>query len=347
MKYCFSFLLVLVACTDTSLSGLGTDAGASGETSVLDQAAPDSAADSSLHDASAGEGGAVRDASSIDGDAATTEDGGPADSGLCTCGVAHPCACVVQTDAGLTLADGAALPDAAQAFVTTYAQPFCSQLAACCAAANIPTTGVEACEASELSRVEPYLDEGSVVMVPSAVQTFLGEIGSTCTQPPYGDWDKITTGTKAPGAPCTDGAECAGDPSACLIPGSGTTGTCVQPGVGTLGSPCDTSCNDTEPCRYAVLGGAPVGVACFENSTSQLFCDLTTHTCAAVAAVGSPCSSPLQCGAHGTCNGTACQALGQLGADCSAAECDSTLLCDPTTMKCQHLSIATVTNCSP
>ena len=353
MRYRFLLLVVLVACSEVSSPVPGTDA-ASTDASSADASRPEaSGGDSSSTDASSTDA-STTDASMVDalegaagGDGTTAADGGPADSGSCTCGLAHPCACIAQTDAGLTLADGAPLADAAQAFVTTYAQPYCAQLAACCASANIATTGIEACEASELSAVEPYLDDGAVVMVPSAVQTFLGEIGSTCTQPPYGDWDRITTGTKPPGASCTDGAECAGDPSACLIPGSAKAGTCVQPAAGTLGSPCDISCNDSGPCRYTVLGGAPVGVACFENSTSRLFCDPTTNTCASVAAVGSPCSGALQCGAHGTCMGTACQALAQVGADCSAAECDSTLICDVTTMKCQHASIATAAHCSP
>jgi len=107
---------------------------------------------------------------------------------------------VVSThDAGNGAADttgaDAPLSAAAQQYVTTFAEPYCNPAGRVLLAEWHPISGLGPCEAYELSFVQNHLDDGSEVIVPSAVQTLLDQIQTSCDQPPDPIIVAVTAGT--------------------------------------------------------------------------------------------------------------------------------------------------------
>jgi hypothetical protein len=262
---------------------------------------------------------------------------------------------VVSThDAGNGAADttgaDAPLSAAAQQYVTTFAEPYCTRLAACCSQSGIPFSGLGPCEAYELSFVQNHLDDGSEVIVPSAVQTLLDQIQTSCDQPPDPIIVAVTAGTIPSGQPCNFlSSGCAGDPSLCLVTSDLSTGTCMTPPRGKAGDGCAVTCNDTSSCEGGTTGGRSPYSVCYDQD--GLRCDLTTYSCVAVTAIGASCTQDFECGAHATCFNGTCRANATLGEDCSNGQtCDTLLECIPsdanfTTITCQKLPLAWSGSC--
>jgi hypothetical protein len=234
-----------------------------------------------------------------------------------------------------------ALSAAAQQYVTTFAAPYCSRLAACCAQNGFPTPGPGACEANELGFVK-YLDDGSTVINPTTVQTILTQLQNSCDQPSYVLLASTTKGTRAAGEPCDAVDQCASDPGLCL------SGKCMAPPRGKAGDGCAATCDDYTSCRWSTSEGKSPYAMCYE--ADGLRCDRESHTCVALNAVGAKCADFTECGAHADCSNEICVARAKLGADCGRTSCDSGLQCGSGTgsaYTCQKASIAWSGSCSP
>jgi hypothetical protein len=243
----------------------------------------------------------------------------------------------------------ASLSAAAQQYVTTYAEPYCTRLAACCSQTGITFSGLGPCEANQLSFV-PYLDDGSEVIVPGAIQTLLDQVQTSCYQPSGAVVSAITNGTRLSGQPCVAVDQCAGTPALCLLSSDLSSGTCMTPPRGKAGDGCAVTCDDTTLCEFGTNAGRSPYSACYDQD--GLRCDSTTYSCVVVTAIGASCSEDFECGAHAVCTNGACQAMATLGEDCSGGQtCDTNLECvgviNSAIYTCQELSIAWSGSCSP
>ena len=251
---------------------------------------------------------------------------------------------VVGADVGGT--DG--LSAAAQEYVKTFAEPYCTLVAECCAQQDLPFSGLGPCEAHELLFVK-YLDDGSEVMNPDAIQTILTQLQSSCDQPSYALLASTTRGTRTPGQPCVAVDQCAGEPALCLFSAGTTNGTCVTPPRGTAGDGCSVTCDDATLCKWGTSGGKSPYSACYEED--GLRCDAKTETCVPLTAPGEKCTDFTECGTHADCREGICQAMAPLGADCgNGRSCDRMLQCmsnADSSYTCQKMSVAWRGSCSP
>jgi len=236
-----------------------------------------------------------------------------------------------------------ALSPGAQEYVNAYLQPYCTRLAQCCAQAGIPSSGMGPCESYELGFVK-YLNDGSAVIVPSAIQTLLSQLNSSCDQPSYALIGATTDGTRTSGQPCVAPDQCAGTPALCL------NGTCMTPPRGKAGDGCSVTCDDTSVCKWGVSSGKSPYSVCYDQD--GLRCDSTTNTCVPVSAIGAACSTYSDCGAHAQCTNGTCLALARVGQDCGSGQsCGPSLQCvsnaSGTTYTCRALSVAWSGSCSP
>lgn len=240
------------------------------------------------------------------------------------------------------------LSAAAQQYVQAFAEPYCTRLAACCAQAGYPTSGLAACEANELGFVK-YLDDGSEVMDSTTIQTILTQLQNSCDQPSYALLASTTQGTRLAGEACDAVDQCAGDPALCLSAGGPGTGKCMTPPRGKAGDGCSVTCDDITLCKWGTSGGKSPFSACYDQD--GLRCDTSTYTCVPFTAVGAKCADFSECGAHAECTNGTCQAKAALGAPCGGSTtCDSGLQCNSTggsTSTCQKLSVAWSGSCSP
>jgi hypothetical protein len=290
---------------------------------------------------------------SLAGSGGTGGSGGALGSGGAA-GLDGPDASVVSTpDAsnGTADANGAdgALSAAAQQYVTTYAEPYCTRLAACCAQAGLAFSGLGPCEANQLSYAK-YLNDGSAVIVPSAVQTLLEQMQTSCDQPSYALIATITEGTHRAGQPCEVPDQCAGTPALCWIPSDVSSGTCMTPPRGKAGDGCVFTCDDTSLCKLGTSAGRSPYSICYDQD--GLRCDLATYTCVAVTAIGKGCMEYGECGTHQTCLNGTCQKRAKAGEDCgNGQQCDDLLECYSSSggsgYACQKMPLAWSGSCSP
>jgi hypothetical protein len=234
-----------------------------------------------------------------------------------------------------------ALSAAAQQYLTTYAAPYCSRLAACCAQNGFPTPRIAACEATELGYVKS-LDDGSAVIDPGAVQTILGMLKDSCDQPSFAILATTTKGTRAAGESCDSADQCVSDPGICL------NGKCMVPPQGKAGDGCSVTCDDYTSCKWTTSEGKSPYAVCQESD--GLRCAYESHTCVALTAAGAKCAEFTECGSHADCSNGICVARVKLGADCSRTACDRGLQCGNGTGSayvCQKASIAWSGSCSP
>jgi hypothetical protein len=234
-----------------------------------------------------------------------------------------------------------ALSAAAQEYVTTFAAPYCSRLAACCAQNGFPTPKPGACEANELGYVKD-LDDGSAVINPTGIQTILTMLQDSCDQPSYALLARTTKGTRAAGEPCDSVDQCASESGICL------NGKCMVPPRGKAGDGCSVTCDDYTSCKWTTSEGKSPYVMCYE--ADGLYCAYESHTCVALKAAGAACADFNECGTHADCTNGICVARTKLGADCSRTSCDRGLQCGNGTGSayiCQKASIAWSGSCSP
>ncbi len=234
-----------------------------------------------------------------------------------------------------------ALSAAAQEYVTAYAAPYCSRLAACCAQNGFPTPQRAACEAGELGYVKS-LDDGSAVIDRTVIQTILTQLQDSCDQPSYAVLARTTKGTRAAGEPCDSVDQCESEPGICL------NKKCMVPPRGKAGDGCAVTCDDYTSCKWTTSGGKSPYAFCDESD--GLRCDRESQTCVALKAAGETCADFTECGTHADCSSGICVARVKLGADCSRTSCDRGLQCGNGTGSayvCQKASIAWSGSCSP
>lgn len=135
------------------------------------------------------------------------------------------------------------------------------------------------------------------------------------------------SGSQAVGASCSVRADCAGAPHDITVCSSNGPDVCASLAPGDVGSsPCvPPPAPDADVPTHAFICPASAG----------LFCDGSTHACAALLGAGEPCSSPDAC-MSGTCltSDNTCAPIGAVGASCVAAACDQGSRCEPKTMTC-------------
>jgi hypothetical protein len=242
------------------------------------------------------------------------------------------------------------LTAAQQEYVDTFAQPYCTRLAECCAQRGFPTPSLVACEQNELGYVK-HLGDGTSVIDPSTIQSIVSGLKTSCDQPSYALLGATTKGTRQPGEPCEDSAQCIGIPALCLGPDGATSpgGKCMTPPRGKAGDGCAVTCDDYTTCSWTTSGGKTPYAVCYDQD--GLRCDSVTSTCVPITAAGATCSDFSECGEHAECTNGTCLTKKKLGADCgTGAYCDSGLECRNTgdgIYKCQKYSIAWSGSCSP
>lgn len=240
------------------------------------------------------------------------------------------------------------LSAAEQEYVETFAQPYCTRLAECCAQSGFPTPALAACEQNELGFVK-HLADGSSVIDPDSIRTILSGLTSSCDQPSYALLGSTTKGTRQAGEACDDSAQCAGTPVLCLKLDGATSGKCTTPPRGKAGDGCAVTCDDYTTCSWTTSGGKTPYAVCYDQD--GLRCDSESSTCVAITAVGAQCDDFTECGEHAECSNGTCQAKKKLDADCgTGAYCDSGLQCTNTgdaIYKCRKYSIAWSGSCSP
>jgi hypothetical protein len=255
---------------------------------------------------------------------------------------------IPTVDVADDVAGADALSAAAQEYVKTFAEPYCTRLAECCKQQGFETSGLAACEQNELAYVK-HLDDGSAVIDPATIQTILSGLKSSCDQPSYVLLGGTTKGTRAVGAACDDAAQCAGMPILCLAPEGSSAGKCTTPPKGKAGDGCAVTCDDATTCGWTTSGGKSPYAVCYDQD--GLRCDSVSFTCVSVTKVGAACSDFTECGEHAECSNGTCQAKLKVGATCGAGpSCDSGLQCRSnggTGYTCQTLSIAWSGSCSP
>jgi hypothetical protein len=252
-------------------------------------------------------------------------------------------------DAGADAGRADGLSAAQQEYVNTFAEPYCSRLAECCAQQGLPTSGLGPCEANELLFVK-HLDDGSEVMDTTTIQTILSQLQNSCDQPSYALLAGTTKGTRLAGEPCEAVDQCAGDPALCLSSSGSSSGKCMTPPRGKAGDGCSSSCDDVTVCKWGTSEGKSPYSACYEQD--GLRCDTTTtFTCVPITAPGAKCTDYAECGVHAECNNQTCVAKVKLGASCSNGKiCDSGLQCvssGGSVYACQKYSVAWSGSCSP
>ncbi len=240
------------------------------------------------------------------------------------------------------------LSAAEQEYVDTFAEPYCTRLAECCARSGFPTPPLAACEQNELGFVK-HLADGSSVINPDSIQTVLSGLTDSCDQPSYALLGSTTKGTRQAGEACDDSAQCAGTPVLCLKVDGATSGKCMTPPRGKAGDGCAVTCDDYTTCSWTTSGGKAPYAICYDQD--GLRCDSDSSTCVAITAVGATCSDFTECGEHAECSNGTCQAKKKLDADCgTGVYCDSGLQCTNTgdgVYKCRKYSIAWSGSCSP
>lgn len=228
-----------------------------------------------------------------------------------------------------------------QAFVTTYATPYCTRLESCCASEGFGSAALTNCVNNELSYYADSLRAGTASVNATGAATLLAAIEDTCDQFSYTLFGGLVVGTIAIGAECTEGYQCNGTNVMCQVGGGATTGTCVELSRGTAGDACAVTCDDMTPCLWTVYGTGTGTAACWD--ADGLKCD-ATGVCVAVAGIGQSCATQ-SCGAHADCISDSCVARAKLSETCSSVSCDSTLSCDTTTLTCVKASIASSSVC--
>lgn len=250
----------------------------------------------------------------------------------------------IAPDAGSSDASSAA----AQEYLKTFAEPYCTRLAECCTQQGFTTSGIGACEQSELGFVK-HLNDGSSIIDPTTIQTILAQLKNSCDQPSYTLLASTTKGTRLSGDPCDDSAQCAGVPALCLASDGSSTGKCMTPPRGTAGDGCSVTCDDTTLCAWNTRAGKSPYSVCYDQD--GLRCDPVGFTCVSITAPGAKCSDFSECGTHAECLNGTCQTKVNLGADCGTGpNCDNSLQCrrdGGAGYTCQKLSIAWGGSCSP
>jgi hypothetical protein len=247
------------------------------------------------------------------------------------------------TGGGADMRGTDALSAGTQEYVSTYLEPYCTRLSECCAQAGFTFSGMGPCKDYELGFVK-YLNDGSEVVVPSVIQTLLDQMKNSCDHPSYVLIGATTDGVRLSGQSCDAVDQCAGTPALCL------NGTCMTPPRGKPGDGCAATCDDTTVCKWGTSGGKSPYAVCYDQD--GLRCDSTTNTCVAVTAVGKPCTTFAECGAHGSCESEICKALVQLGQECGRGpSCDRNLQCISggagAKSTCKTLSMGWSGSCSP
>ncbi len=123
------------------------------------------------------------------------------------------------------------------------------------------------------------------------------------------DCRNVYRGTKAPGSPCNDSAECAEGGLCYGRDSAGGTGTCVaRKPTGAAGDPCLAGAVTPDPAKvYASCNGGDTG----------LYCDEPTGTCKAAGGAGTMCMSDGTSTPH------------------SGGHCSADTYCDYGTKKCE------------
>lgn len=143
--------------------------------------------------------------------------------------------------------------------------------------------------------------------------------------------DRVYIGSKAPGEPCSDDAECA-------LPENGqrecdlSDSVCIAKVRGVEGQPCQMSCEETNG-GYLCLGaglddGGFERVECWRED--GLSC--SSGVCTSLGGPGATCSGDRDCSADAYCEGfAACAPRVALGASCTTSgECVTDAYCDTT-----------------
>lgn len=233
-----------------------------------------------------------------------------------------------------------------------FADQYCALITPCCADAGLSSNGA-ACHAwitlaEQQGTYNPTAGNECLAAMqqahgqPDFCTTFGGN-PSSCNQVFKGS----SGGSVQPGGACMQDGDCApaaGGSATCFTQfnfgdgGSNETRTCVQTTTGKSGdSPCigDVNGDITE---YAWQGAPPdKGVLC--DASQGLYCDTTTHACAAFKRAGAACTSDSECGPEGYCGfqsgASTCTARVPAGSSCAGGlQCDASSYCDPATQKC-------------
>jgi hypothetical protein len=243
-----------------------------------------------------------------------------------------------------------------------FADQYCGLIAPCCADAGLSSNGA-ACHAwLTLAEQQGTYD-------PAAGKACLAAMQQAQSQPDFcatlggnlSSCNQVFTssgGSVPPGGACMRDSDCTpapGGSATCFTQfnvvdgGSNETRTCVQTTTGKAGdTPCigdvngditDYSWQGTPP-RQAVLCDAARG----------LYCDTTTHACAAFKSPGAACSSDTECGPEAYCSfqsgGSVCAARAPAGSSCAGGvQCDASSYCDPATQAC-IAALASGSTCS-
>ncbi|HVU05683.1 MAG TPA: Dickkopf N-terminal cysteine-rich domain-containing protein [Polyangiaceae bacterium] len=242
-----------------------------------------------------------------------------------------------------TVPPASGTPVAEADFAREVARQGCAAIAACCQQNRLSAdqatceTNLERLVQTQVlypanSPIVTYDANNAGDCVAQFVQTYQTCGAAIVKQPACGH---VYVGHVPEGASCTKSPECA-DPSGGNA--SCVDGICTVPGAtsstpGALGDPCNATCR-TEPAvtfcssTLSSSGAEPPPGAKSCETTSGLYCDDATYTCAALPALGQPCTTYCAAGAY--CDGTRCVAQKASGPCPNYTECNSATYCDVT-----------------
>jgi hypothetical protein len=293
-------------------------------------------------------------------DAVHTEDGA-ADAGSDGAQADGDLSDAVQTDGGTCDA-----PQSDAGFISqcdypaAIASAICDNVGACCAAHGYENS-VQGCRDHILGTFQDLMD----AMASSAGVTYDAKAAADCVEqykayvlkciPDQGDTDalnavcnKVVVGTTQDGQPCTNYFECAAAATGGAVcsdesdADGGSYRQCEQASGtlphGSVGATCSESCRfmtGSHTTCDRVGEYVEAQATCWVED--GLRCDVATHTCVAVQALGASCDSDTDCQASAYCETSVCAALPTDSQACDPdlpIPCTSKSYCDSISMVC-------------
>jgi hypothetical protein len=208
---------------------------------------------------------------------------------------------------------------------------FCDAARDCCSAAN-EVAELDQCEAHFVQNDATFaaLDRGSATLDNAGLPACLAAYEQAATKceanPVLSACQGLIHGTRKEHEKCVDVGDCArapGEVVACVISDADTNeGLCAKVPHGKLGEACLSTCRLGENCSFTSFGSTDSSVTCFEQD--GFFCSSDDGRCAAITALGAPCSYD-DCGSANYCD-TTCKKRSGLGEACGQS-CLSSLQC--------------------